>query len=71
MPMYHFNITDGRKVFDPRGMELPNEDAARRYAAELAHSFAPLVRSAGIGTFVEVVNESGTTVARLVVEDGS
>jgi Domain of unknown function (DUF6894) len=68
MPVYHFHITDGHKVFDPRGMELPNEDAARRYAAELAHSFAPLVRGAGIDTFVEVVNESGTPVARLVVD---
>ena len=70
MPVYHFHITDGHKVCDPRGIELPNEEAARRYAAELAHSFAPLVRSAGIDTFVEVVNEIGNTVARLTVDHG-
>ena len=70
MPIYHFHITDGRKVFDPRGMELPHEEAARRYAEELAQGFVPLVRRAGIDTFAEVVDETGITVARLVVEDG-
>lgn len=68
MPTYRFNITDGRKIFDPHGIELPDDEAARRYAKQLAHGFIALVRNTGVDTFVEVVTEDGITVARITVE---
>jgi Domain of unknown function (DUF6894) len=44
MPRYHFHIVDGLEVFDSVGATLPNDEAARRHALELAtnlekHSF--------------------------------
>jgi hypothetical protein len=30
MPMFHFEIVDGHTIEDPKGMELPTEQQARR-----------------------------------------
>ena len=67
-PLYHFNIPD-LQVHDPHGLELPNAEAARRHAERLAEGIATVARSlnAGTETFVEAVDETGTTVARLMV----
>ena len=36
MPRFHFEIVDGHPLHDPSGMELPNEEAARKVAREIA-----------------------------------
>jgi hypothetical protein len=73
MPVYHFHLTDGQKVHDPRGLELPDEAAARRYAEGLAHGFVPVVPllDGAAQMFVEVVDEAGSTVARYAVSIGN
>ncbi len=72
MPIYHFHLTDGRKVHDPRGLELPDEAAARHYAEGLAHGFVPVASllSGSAQIFVEIVDEAGSTVARYAVAIG-
>jgi hypothetical protein len=68
MPIFHFHITDGRKVHDPRGLEPPDENAARRYAEQLAHGLVPVANVLNTGeTFVEVVDQTGSTIARCAV----
>jgi hypothetical protein len=69
--MFYFNVVNGLKVNDPRGLELRNVKAARRYAQELAEGFSLVAQSAGgQEAFVEVVDERGTTVARVKVPSG-
>ena len=72
MPIYHFHLTDGQKLHDPRGLELPNEAAARHYAEGLAHGFVPVASllNGASQMFVEVVDEAGSTVARYAVNIG-
>ena len=38
MPRYHFHLVDGYQISDVKGMELANDDAARRHAEDLARS---------------------------------
>jgi hypothetical protein len=40
MPKFHFEIVDGYTIEDPRGMELPTEQQARRIAEEMAKQIA-------------------------------
>ena len=63
MPTYHFHITDGRKLFDPRGLELPDAAAARQYGQQLARGFHGMV-------YVEVIDELGKPLGPFVVKDG-
>jgi Domain of unknown function (DUF6894) len=69
MPHFYFHITDGFKVRDSRGLQLPNTKAACRYGEELAQGFNLVAQQSGAGgpSFVEVVDEAGVTVARLKV----
>jgi hypothetical protein len=39
MPRYHFHIIDGVNVFDPKGMALPDVQAAREQAKHAARTF--------------------------------
>ncbi len=61
MPVYHFHITDGQKVHDPRGLDLPDEIAALRYAEQLARGFVPVanILNGEVETCVKVVDERG------------
>jgi len=71
MPVYHFHITDGRKLSDPRGLELPDASAAIRYAEGLAHSFGPVSRALNgesVETYVDVIDENGGRLVRVRVE---
>jgi uncharacterized protein DUF6894 len=43
MPIYHFHVTDGRRLLDPRGLDLPDAEAAARYGQQLAEGFASVV----------------------------
>jgi hypothetical protein len=36
MPRYFFDLIDDKKVYDKKGVTLPNEKAARRYAEKFA-----------------------------------
>jgi hypothetical protein len=40
MPKFHFEIVDGYTIEDPRGMELPTEQQAKRIAEEMAKQVA-------------------------------
>jgi hypothetical protein len=54
MPLYHFNLMAGlTRVLDPRGTYLPDDDAARRHAAQLARS---------LKWSIEVIAENGDFV---------
>jgi Domain of unknown function (DUF6894) len=68
--VFHFNITDGRKLFDPRGLELPDAEAARQCAQQLARGFHMVVQPEGLETYVEVIDEIGTPLGRFVIKDG-
>lgn len=40
MPKFHFEIVDGYTLPDPSGMELPNEEAAKKVACEIAEQIS-------------------------------
>ena len=42
MSIYRFHIVEGREVQDPRGLDLPTDDAARRYGEQLANGLRPV-----------------------------
>jgi hypothetical protein len=72
MPIYHFHLVDGRKLADPHGLELPDSDAAIRYAEGLAQSFGPVSRALngeGVETYIDIIDESGDSLARVKVVD--
>jgi Domain of unknown function (DUF6894) len=67
MPRYHFHIVDGLEVFDSVGATLPNDEAARRHALELAtnlekHSFPHRPPKA-----VRVTNNEGAILFRVPI----
>jgi Domain of unknown function (DUF6894) len=54
MPVYHFNLIVGvTRVLDPRGIYLPDDDAARWHAIQLARN---------LNGSVEVIAENGDCV---------
>jgi hypothetical protein len=74
MPRYHFHLSDGRKIFDPQGMELPDDRAALHYGAQLARSSPPLARELGATKtdwHIEVTREDGATIGRCAPPDES
>ena len=70
MSIYHFDIVDGREVQDQRGLDLPTDDAARRYGQQLANGLRPvwLTIDGEKRTFIKVVDEGGKIIARCKVE---
>jgi hypothetical protein len=40
MPKFHFEIVDGYTIEDPRGLEVPTEQQAKRIAEEMAKQIA-------------------------------
>ncbi|MEA2949654.1 MAG: hypothetical protein QOI40_4984 [Alphaproteobacteria bacterium] len=36
MPRYFFDVVDDKKIYDKKGVTLPNEKAARQYALKFA-----------------------------------
>jgi hypothetical protein len=69
MPVYHFNVVGARKLLNPRGGDLPGDEAARHYGQRLTDGLKPvaLARQGFIPAFVEVVDETGNTLARCEV----
>jgi len=68
MPRYYFNSQDGEPVSDTEGLDLPDDDAARREALAL---LGEILRYDGrafwdTGRFnVVVIKENGRTVVSL------
>jgi hypothetical protein len=59
MPLYHFNLMAGvPRLLDPMGTYLPDDEAARRHAEELARG--QLVQ--GLKWSIEVISENGNVV---------
>jgi len=67
MPRYHFHIVDGVKVFDPKGMALPDVRAAREQAKLAARSFRRSLRSESFK--IRVTDERGQVVYETRPED--
>ena len=45
MPRYFFDLVDDRKIYDKKGVSLPNDKAARQYALTFARE---LMQTSGI-----------------------
>jgi len=62
MPTYRFDIRDGRTIFDPHGIDLPDDDAARHYGEQLAQGLGlPLEHHGRL--LVDVIDEDGNVIA--------
>jgi hypothetical protein len=68
MPRYHFHIIDDVKVFDSKGMALPDAQAARQQAKLAARTFG---RMRGENFKVRVIDESGQIVYEAQPDDES
>ena len=62
MPTYRFDVRDDRTIRDPHGLDLADDDAARRHGQLLAQNLGPMV-GGHINLFVDVVDEDGNVVA--------
>ena len=64
MPRYHFHLRDGKNFMDPKGVDLPNDEAAKYHGAQMA---AQIGRIDPKGV-IHITNEDGQTVARCPAE---
>ncbi len=64
MPRYFFHLEDGHCIADEAGLEMPGEEAAHRYAVNLA---TDLVRNRTLGSRwdVLVTDEAGAVLFRV------
>jgi hypothetical protein len=74
MPIYHFHLCDGYKLFDPQGVDLPDPKAAARYGEQLAKGFVAAVRvwsdeSHRSKWHVHVTDGYGATIGRFDVPE--
>ena len=49
MPRYYFDLVDDRTVYDSKGVSLPNEIAAKEYAATFARELMETKKRASRG----------------------
>ena len=66
MRRYHFHVVDGVEVFDSLGAVLPDDEAARGRAIELAKSFARLADTATKA--IRVTNDEGAILFRVPIK---
>lgn len=67
---YYFDVTNGRQVLDRRGMDLPDEAAARIEAGNVADGLTSLQRGFGgrvAGGRVVVIDENGVEILAVSV----
>ena len=68
MPLYHVHVAKGRKAVDPRAVELPDVESAKRYAERLAGGLTMLSRGFGIrylgDWYVQVTDGRGKTLTQ-------
>jgi hypothetical protein len=73
MPLYHVHVAKGRQTVDPRVVELPDAESAKRYAERLADSLTALSSGFGVadlsGWNVQATDEKGSTLARCGVSE--
>jgi len=69
MPKFHFEIVDGYKVEDPRGMELPTEWQAKKVAEEMAKQIAIDVEDRSL-TDIVVKSATGEVVHKTSIKSG-
>ena len=67
MPKYHFEIVDGYTIEDPRGMDVPTEQQAKRIAEEMAKQIATDVEDRSL-TDIVVKNATGEVVHRTPIK---
>ena len=70
MPKFHFEIVDGFTLEDPKGMELPTEQQAKRVAEEMAKQIASDIEEK---SFKEVVvkTQTGKVVHKSAIKQDS
>jgi hypothetical protein len=67
MPRYHFHIFNGVKIFDSKGMALPDDLAAQLHARIAARNFNRNLTGQKIK--VRVTNEKGQTLYEVQPEE--
>ena len=70
MPKFHFEIVDGYKIEDPKGIVLPTEQQAKRIAEEMAKQIACDVEDNSLKEVV-VRTETGEVVHKALIKSGS
>ena len=67
MSKFHFEIVDGQTLKDPKGMEVPTEQQARKIAEEMAKQIASDVDD---GSFTDVVvkTDSGKIIHKTPIK---
>jgi len=67
MSKFHFEIVDGQTLKDPKGMEVPTEQQARKIAEEMAKQIANDVDD---GSFTDVVvkTDSGKIIHKTPIK---
>ncbi len=66
LPQYFFDIKDGRRIVDPKGIDLQDISAATEYARQLAKQLA-LDDGHKLGRRVVAIDEEGVEVASIPV----
>ena len=67
MPKFHFEIVDGHTLHDPSGMELPNDEAAKKVAREVAQHISIDIDDPDL-TDVVVKNGDGEEIYRAPIK---
>jgi Domain of unknown function (DUF6894) len=67
MPRYHFQVVDGVEVFDSMGLMLPNDEAARRRALEMATNLEKTRFPHAPFKAIRVTNNEGTILFRVPI----
>ena len=72
MPTFYFHLANGRKLLDPRGIEFPDPEAAKRHGERLAGGLTAVSHQfGGISHLrdwhVQVTDEKGNMLARCEV----
>lgn len=68
MPLYFFDIKDGKRQRDHDGVEFATDDAALAHARRLASALArDLTWDPDSKTFVSVIHERGHEIARIPI----
>jgi|EndMetStandDraft_5_1072996.scaffolds.fasta_scaffold65058_3 hypothetical protein len=68
MPKFHFEIVDGETIGDPKGIDLPTEQQAKKVAEEMAKQIA---NDDDDFKRVVVKSETGDVVHRAPIKSGS
>lgn len=68
MPKFHFPIVDGVRLEDPAGLELANEDQAKKQAESIARHIALTNRKTDRNVVVE--SDNGREINRVPVKRG-